>query len=114
MPPLTIRQLLTDPHSTQPRYIRLHSASYTSRELLGEIISMANRIVRRISAAQLASDEKRFWWVREMASKWDSLRAWPEMLQEGEGELLKILVLDAYGDWERLEGLEGGGGGVGG
>ncbi|KAF2206618.1 hypothetical protein CERZMDRAFT_103281 [Cercospora zeae-maydis SCOH1-5] len=106
--PLTIRQLLTTP-SPQPRYIRLHSASYSSRELLGEIISMANKLVRRVSEAQMASTDERAWPVREMASKWDSIRAFPEMLQEVDVELLKILVLDAYADAERLE--WGGGGG---
>ncbi|GIZ49833.1 hypothetical protein CB0940_10895 [Cercospora beticola] len=101
--PKTIRQLLTEP-SSNPRYVRLHNASYSSRELLGEIISMAGRIVRRVSEAQMSSNDERWWPIREIASKWDSIRAYPEMLQDADAELLKILVLDAYADLERLEG----------
>ncbi|KAK4500735.1 hypothetical protein PRZ48_008925 [Zasmidium cellare] len=102
--PTPIRTLLLDTTSPHPRYIRLHSASYTSRELLSEILSMANRIVRKISESQLSSSDRRLWGVREMASKWDSIKAYPEMLADVDGELLKILVLDAYTDMERLEG----------
>lgn len=101
--PKTIRQLLTEA-SSNPRYVRLHNASYSARELLGEIMSMASRIVRRVSEAQMASNDQRWWPIREIASKWDSIRAYPEMLQDADAELLKILVLDAYADLERLEG----------
>jgi hypothetical protein len=102
MMPKTIRQLLTEA-SCNPRYVRLHNASYTARELLGEIMSMASRIVRRVSEAQMNSNDRRWWPIREIASKWDSIRAYPEMLQDADAELLKILVLDAYADMERLE-----------
>lgn len=64
---------------------------------------MANRIGRRVSESQLSSSDRRMWGVREMASKWDSIKAYPEMLQEVDAELLKILVLDAYADMERLD-----------
>ncbi|CAK4007308.1 Hypothetical predicted protein [Lecanosticta acicola] len=101
--PRTIRELLSDTRNTEPRYVRLHNANYTSRELLSEILSCSNRIVRRVSDAQLSSNDRRWWPVREMASKWDSIRAFPEMLQEVDTELLKILVLDAYADLERLQ-----------
>ena len=101
--PKTIRELLSDTNSSHPRYVRLHNANYSSRELLSEILSCANRIVRRVSDAQLSSNDRRWWPVREMASKWDSIRAFPEMLQDVDTELLKILVLDAYADLERLE-----------
>lgn len=101
--PRTIRELLSDTRATEPRYVRLHNANYTHRELLSEILSMANRLIRRISEAQLSSADRRWWPVREVASKWDSIRAYPEMLQDADTELLKILVLDAYADMERLE-----------
>lgn len=101
--PRTVRELLSDTRATEPRYVRLHNANYTPRELLSEILSMANRIVRRISEAQLNSADRRLWPVREVASKWDSIRAYPEMLQDADTELLKILVLDAYADVERIE-----------
>jgi hypothetical protein len=105
MPPQPpIRTLLTDPNHPEPRYIRLHAANFPPRVLFSDLLSMASRIVRRISEAQLASRAYDAWPVREMASKWDSIRAYPEMLQGADGELLKILVLDAYTDWERLEG----------
>lgn len=103
MPP-PIRELLTDPASPAPRYVRLHNANYTSKDLLSEILSMANRIVRRVSDAQMSSTDRKWWPVREVASKWDSIRAYPEMLQDVDVELLKILVLDAYADAERLAG----------
>lgn len=101
--PKTVRELLSDPRSPEPRYVRLHNSEYTARELLSEILSMANRIGRRVTQAQLSSSDRRLWGVREMASKWDSIKAYPEMLQDVDVELLKILVLDAYADMERLE-----------
>lgn len=64
---------------------------------------MASRIVRRVSEAEMSSNDQRWWPIREIASKWDSIRAYPEMLQDADLELLKILVLDAYADMERLE-----------
>lgn len=64
---------------------------------------MASRIVRRVSEAEMNSNDQRWWPIREIASKWDSIRAYPEMLQDADLELLKILVLDAYADMERLE-----------
>ncbi|KXS99926.1 hypothetical protein AC578_904 [Pseudocercospora eumusae] len=100
--PKTIRELLSDTRSTDPRFVRLHNSNYSPRDLLGEILSMASRIVRRVSEAQMSSTDRRWWPIREIASKWDSIRAYPEMLQGADVELLKILVLDAYADMERL------------
>lgn len=105
--PATIRDLLTDPLASDPRYIRLHHSTFSAKDYLNEILSMANRIVRKVSEAQMASAERAYWPVREIASKWDSIRAYPEMLQDADGELLKILVLDAYTDIERLEQVTG-------
>lgn len=102
--PVTIRELMNDSRATDPRYVRLHNANYSSKDLMNEVLSMANRIVRRVPEAQMSSNDRRWWPIREIASKWDSIRAYPEMLQGVDGELLKILVLDAYNDLERVDG----------
>ena len=98
----TVRQLLGDLTSDEPRYVRLYNAEYTTAQLLAEIMFMADQIVSKISGAQMTSRDRRVWSVREVASKWDSIKAYPEMLQGVDSELLKILVLDAYADAERL------------
>nr|POE88171.1 hypothetical protein CFP56_11400 [Quercus suber] len=103
----TISSLLSNPSSSEPRFVRLHGADFDTANLLSETLAMANKIVALIPEAVLHRKDPAAWPLREIASKWDSIRAYPEMLRGVDAELLKILVLDAYADLERVGGDRG-------
>lgn len=102
----SISGLLSNGNDPEPRFVRLHGADFTTAELLSEVSVMANKIIGLIPEATLHCTDPAAWSIREVASKWDSIQAYPEMLRDIDAELLKILVLDAYPDLERIGGNE--------
>nr|POF15022.1 hypothetical protein CFP56_72126 [Quercus suber] len=88
----TISSLLNDRSSAEPRFVRLHGADFDTADLLSETLDMASRIVKLIPEAILLQKNPAAWPLRETASKWDSICAYPEMLRGVDAELLKILL----------------------